>query len=205
MRDEDPTIPSMSRGRAASSPLAGDALAEAVIERRRSDFRSSLSRLLAVLFDPPPWRTPLMLSILRRNLQSCLQRNCRRRKPPATTPPAQLNAAARPPDWSVTARRRRDTAAVRAGFRKSDGEQAFAWAKFPMAIQEGKWKGQPTDLPTLQAQSAAERARLGPAASSVADTLGYYASPTTLLNAIPYAGGRLAGPAHEGIKSAFER
>jgi hypothetical protein len=59
-------------------------------------------------------------------------------------------------------------------------------------------------FPTLQAQAPAERERLGPLGSGVAETLGYYASPTTWFNAVPYVGGALAGGLHEGVKSKFE-
>ena len=84
------------------------------------------------------------------------------------------------------------------------GEQASAGASLPMARAESQAKGQPLDLSTQLAQLDAARTRLGPTASGVADTLGYYASPTTWLNAIPYAGGGLAGATHEGLKSYFE-
>jgi hypothetical protein len=84
------------------------------------------------------------------------------------------------------------------------GEQASAGASLPMARMEAQQKGQSLDLPTQLAQLAAAKARLGPGASGVADILGYYASPTTLLNAIPGAGGGLAGASHEGLKSYFE-
>jgi hypothetical protein len=73
-----------------------------------------------------------------------------------------------------------------------------------MARWESQARGQPLDLQTQLAQLDAAKARLGPVASGVADTLGYYASPTTLLNAIPVAGGGLAGASHEGLKSYFE-
>ena len=84
------------------------------------------------------------------------------------------------------------------------GEQASAGASLPMARMESQAKGQPLDLSTQLAQLDAARQRLGPTASGVADTLGYYASPTTWLNRIPVAGGGLGGALHEGLKSYFE-
>jgi hypothetical protein len=79
---------------------------------------------------------------------------------------------------------------------------------FPQPVQDfGNVAGNEAAMaisPELRAQSAAAKARLGPVASTVAETLGYYASPTTLLNTVPVAGGLLAGGLHEGIKSKFE-
>ena len=57
MQDQDPDAPidePEAEPPPAPAPSAADALAEAAIELRRSDFRSSLPRLLAALFDPPP-------------------------------------------------------------------------------------------------------------------------------------------------------
>lgn len=81
------------------------------------------------------------------------------------------------------------------------GEQASAGASLPM---ERATSPTPLDLQTQLARLDAARTRLGPKASGVADTLGYYASPTTLLNAVPYIGGTAAGASHEGLKSYFE-
>jgi hypothetical protein len=58
--------------------------------------------------------------------------------------------------------------------------------------------------PGLTAQAEAARKRLDPVTAASADVAGNIASPTTLLNAVPYVGPELAGAAHEGIKSAVE-
>jgi hypothetical protein len=61
MQDQDPAEPPSQTPSgpelAAEPPSAApapDALADAVIERRRAEFKRSLPRLLAALFDPPP-------------------------------------------------------------------------------------------------------------------------------------------------------
>jgi len=56
----------------------------------------------------------------------------------------------------------------------------------------------------LKAQADAARKRLGGPAAASADIAGNIASPTTLLNLVPYVGPELAGAVHEGIKSAAE-
>ena len=56
VQDQPPSQPP-SEPEPSAEPLSAasavDALADAVLEHRRSEFRSSLPRLLAVLFDPP--------------------------------------------------------------------------------------------------------------------------------------------------------
>lgn len=56
-------------------------------------------------------------------------------------------------------------------------------------------------LPSLRAQAAAARQRLGPVAAASADVAGNFGSPTTALNFVPYVGPELAGGVHEGVKS----
>ena len=60
-----------------------------------------------------------------------------------------------------------------------------------------------TDLATQKAKLDAAAQRLGPKLSTVADTVGYYASPTNLLNEFP-GGGILSGALNEGLKSKLE-
>ena len=84
------------------------------------------------------------------------------------------------------------------------GDQASAGLTFPIQRFEGWLHDKPVDNATLKAQQEAERARLGPVTSGVAETLGSYASPTSLFNFIPGAGGGLAGATHEGLTSALE-
>ena len=64
--------------------------------------------------------------------------------------------------------------------------------------------GEAPDLATAKARLDAAKQRLGPKLSTVADTLGYYASPTNLLNAVPLVGGGLSGALSEGLKSKLE-
>jgi hypothetical protein len=53
------------------------------------------------------------------------------------------------------------------------------------------WTGESPDVATAKARLDAAKERLGPKLSTVADTLGYYASPTNLINGIPVVGGAL--------------
>lgn len=56
-------------------------------------------------------------------------------------------------------------------------------------------------LPGLRTQAEAARQRLGPNWAAAADMTGSIASPSTLLNLVPYVGPELAGGVHEGVKS----
>jgi hypothetical protein len=79
------------------------------------------------------------------------------------------------------------------------GERASAGFMLPAET----WTGEAPDVATAKARLDAAKTRLGPQLSTVADTLGYYASPTTLLNALP-GGGIAAGALNEGLKSYNE-
>lgn len=84
-------------------------------------------------------------------------------------------------------------------------ENATTGASFPMEKYRAWMYGEPVlDSAALQAQSEAERKRLGPVASALADMAGYQFSLPAQLNRIPYAGGALAGATQEGVKSALE-
>jgi len=78
--------------------------------------------------------------------------------------------------------------------------------KLPQSVQDwGNIAGNEATMGTimsLRAQADAARQRLGPVTAASADVAGSIASPTTLLNAVPYVGPELAGGVHEGIKSA---
>lgn len=56
-------------------------------------------------------------------------------------------------------------------------------------------------LPGLRMQAEAARQRLGPNWAAAADFTGGIASPSSLLNAVPYVGPELAGGVHEAVKS----
>lgn len=80
------------------------------------------------------------------------------------------------------------------------GERASSGFMLPAEVATGE----APDAATAKARLDAATQRLGPKLSTVADTLGYYASPTNLLNGLPVVGGALSGAANEGFKSYNE-
>jgi hypothetical protein len=100
--------------------------------------------------------------------------------PPATTPPASSGTATAidPNKGSVAG--------------------TGSWSDFRTVAEN---ESMMNSLPGLRAQDDAARQRLGPNWSAAADLTGSIASPTSVLNAVPYVGPELAGGLHEGISS----
>jgi hypothetical protein len=109
----------------------------------------------------------------------------------------------RSPDWSVNWKGNVTLPQPVQDFGNLMAEQATVGGSFPYQVWESQGTDQPTNLATLKAQSGAERERLGPVASTMADIAGYGLSPVQLLNDVP-GGTMLGGALQEGIKSKLE-